>query len=447
MSYELPDGANTPIPALWLMVARILVLAISVLALIVYIVGTPVYFAQLVSAHHCFQDCPTPTIVNSLHTMGIPLTTYAAYWAAINVLFALVYFVVAAFIFWRKSDDWMALLACLALVTFGASFPSIPSALAAVHPAWRLPVTIVGNEDVLGFPSLFLFFYLFPNGRFVPRWTRWSAIVSIALFEIINLFPNALPNLSGWYGRFLFLVPLLVIGSLVYAQVYRYRHVSTPAQRQQTKWIVLGATVALLGFLLLGYLLPAFLTAFMPFKSLGLIPYVIVITSIMLVLLLIPLSLAFAILRYRLWDVDVLINKTLVYGLLTGALAAIYIGCILGLQALLRGIVHQNSDVAIVVSTLLIAALFQPLRRRIQALIDRRFYRRRYDAAKTLQAFSATLRHQVDLAELSEHLLAAVQETMQPTHVSLWLRKTDSERPLILREVSLPPQPTLKGDE
>lgn len=424
MSHALRHGANTRIPTPWLLMARILVLAVSVLALIVSIVGTPVYFAQLVSAHHCFQDCPTPTIVHSLHALGIPLTAYAAYLVALNVLFALVYFAVAAFIFWRKSDDGMALLACLALVTFGASFPSIPTTLAAVHPAWWVPVTLVGNEDVLGFPSLILFLYLFPNRRFVPRWTGFAALVSVALFELINFSPRAHPNLSGWTGRFLFLLPLLVIGSLVYAQVYRYQYVSTLAERQQTKWIVLGATIALLGFLLLGYLLPAFLS----FESIGLIPYVLVLTAIMLVLLLIPLSLALAILRYRLWDVDVLINKTLVYSLLTGTLAAIYAGCILGLQALLRGIINQNSDVAIVVSTLLIWVLFQPLRSRIQRLIDQRFYRSKYDASKTVAAFSATLRHEVDLDQLCTDLLTVVQQTMQPTVVSLWLRSPDQFR-------------------
>jgi hypothetical protein len=129
------------------------------------------------------------------------------------------------------------------------------------------------------------------------------------------------------------------------------------------------------------------------------------------------------VLRYRLWDIDVIINRTLVYSTLTFILALVYAGLIIALQALMHALTGQASEnpLAIVGSTLVITALFQPLRRRTQSVIDRRFYRRKYDAARTLAAFSATLRNQVDLDQLSEQLLAVVEETLQPTHVSLWL--------------------------
>jgi hypothetical protein len=222
---------------------------------------------------------------------------------------------------------------------------------------------------------------------------------------------------------------IFALGSIVGIQFYRYNYVSSPLQRQQTKWIVFGMIVGLGGFFgagLLGFILPHVISgSTSPFHFLS--PELIGITAITisyLAMLAIPISIGVSILRYRLWDIDLVINRTLVYGILTGMLASCYFILIITLQSIVFALTGQKSQspVVIVASTLAIIALFQPLRHRIQDIIDRRFNRRKYDAAKTIEAFSATLRDEIDLSQLRKNLIHVVQETMQPTHVSLWLR-------------------------
>jgi len=346
--------------------------------------------------------------------VGLSLDFYATYEVALYIVLIGVYTIIGAVIFWRRSDDRIALVASLALVTIPAGLGS--SELATLPSAWWLPGQFAA---FLGDISFFLFFYLFPTGRFVPRWTRWFW-VAVVVYWAVNVFFPWLPFNSS---PFLALPVLGFIGSVLIIQVYRYRHVSRTEQQQQTKWVVLGISLGLGSFLILDLLgLFVFTSVQNPLAS------VAIDAAFTLVFLLIPLSIGFAMLRYRLWDVDVLINKALVYGLLTGTLIAVYAGCIIGLGVLLRGLFNQTSAIAIVVSTLIIYSLFQPLRRRIQVIIDRRFYRHKYDAAKVIAAFSATLRNEVDLDQLREQLLAVVHETMQPAHVSLWLRPPDQSR-------------------
>ena len=154
----------------------------------------------------------------------------------------------------------------------------------------------------------------------------------------------------------------------------------------------------------------------------------VTILIINLALLGLPLITGIAIVRYRLYDIDIIINRTLVYGSLTATLVALYFGGIVVLQRFFVLLTGQQSTLAVVASTLLIAALFTPLRRRIQSFIDRSFYRRKYDAAKTLEGFSMKLRNETDLAALSDDLVGVVRETMQPAHVSLWLRPETAQK-------------------
>jgi hypothetical protein len=355
----------------------------------------------------------TPEGLQDLQQFGISPEFYAAYvGVGLSTVVTLVFFAVAAVIFWRRSEDRMALFASLTLLVFGGV---AINDIASAHPAFRFPADLL---NYVGQVSFGVFFYLFPDGRFVPRWTRWLAVASALLFVPDVFFPgSSLADLT----ELLFFV---FIGSLVLAQVYRYWRVSNPAQRQQTKWVVFGFSAALAGFLV-AISLYEFVPAIGGSGPLG---EMIGETVVYGFLLLIPLSIGVAILRSRLYDIDVLINRTLVYASLTALLVAVYVGVVVTLQYAIRALTGGESQLAVVASTLTIAALFNPLRSRIQAFIDRRFYRRKYDATKVLAEFSSKLRDETDLDRLSPELLRVIRDTMQPAHVSLWLRKPDGER-------------------
>jgi len=248
-----------------------------------------------------------------------------------------------------------------------------------------------------------LFFYLFPSGRFVPRWTRWLALLwGVAFFGLWNFTPF---GPLSWPPLLFNAAVLAVWASFLVAQVYRYVRVSDATQRQQTKWVVFGVAVALAGALTTIFTVGA--AADLPPEEVG--PKMLSMLLMDAFGLLIPLSIGIAVLRARLFDIDVIINRTLVYGSLTATLIALYFGGIVVLQRLFVLLTGQQSTLAVVASTLLIAALFNPLRRRIQAFIDRRFYRRKYDARKTLEAFSTKLRDGTDLDALSNDLVGVVR--------------------------------------
>jgi hypothetical protein len=268
----------------------------------------------------------------------------------------------------------------------------------------------------------------FPDGRLVsPRW-RW--VVRLALFfagvsTVSSAFlrgeikDSGLVNPLGIVALRSVLGPLDTVNEVGYfgilfvsaaSLVVRFRR-SGSVERQQIKWLAFAALAIPVWFLTNAPIAAVSLTLFLVMDAL--------ISSA-----LIPLAAGVAILRYRLYDIDVVINRTLVYGLLTASLALVYLGGVTAVQTLLRVLTgqEQQPQLAVVATTLVIAALFNPLRRRIQAFIDRRFYRRKYDAAKTLEAFSAKLREETDLGALNAELVAVVRETMQPAHVSVWLR-------------------------
>lgn len=355
----------------------------------------------------------TPATAQALRQLSIAPTSYATYNLVLGLLQSLVFLIIGGFIFWRKPSEPVALVASFFLVGIGLG-TIIPS---TTYP----PVVIFGYIGVpFIFAALGYFLVTFPDGRFDPRWS-WVVVVLWMVQAIFYVIPGPF-NIMYWPPLLAATEGLLTNGGAVGVFIYRYVRVFNFAQRQQTKWLFFGlAELIVLTILydLIGSLIPGLGAPDSLYQlANGTLTFVL--------FLFIPLSVAIAILRSRLWDIDVLIRRTLVYTILTVILALIYAGFVLGFGSLVRGLLDQQQNpVVIVASTLVIAALFQPLRHGIQRVIDRRFYRRKYDATKTVEAFSATLRNEVDLSQLREHLLAVVQETMQPTHVSLWLRKSE----------------------
>jgi hypothetical protein len=294
--------------------------------------------------------------------------------------------------------------------------------------AWLLSwLRVPGVMLLLSFVPLY-----FPDGRLVSR--RWRWVVRLALFfsvtgaiysalrpgEIQNegivnpLGIEALRPVLGLLDTLTFALYFPLLFASAASLVVRFSR-SGSVERQQIKWLALAALA-----------IPVWFLTNAPIQAVapGLF---LVIDS--LVFATVPVAAGIAILRYRLYDIDVVINRTLVYGSLTALLAVVYLGGVVTTQAIFRTLTGQEEQpqLAIVVSTLVIAALFNPLRRRVQLFVDRRFYRRKYDAAKTLAAFSAKLRDETDLEALNSELVGVVRETMQPEHVSLWLR-SESER-------------------
>jgi hypothetical protein len=409
-----------------LALARLAWLAIAVLALGLLVASIPPSFQHLrtvCAGDACASEQLTPARVQALHNLGLSADYYAAHSIALTLVFALVCGVTATTIVVRKADDWLALLTALMLMTSGSTIFGDFGALAESAPAWWLPIQFVA---FIGQATTMLFFFLFPTGRFVPRWTRAVAVLWIAWTAPEYFLPTS-PfnpfNEAFWPPLLSNVVFMGFVGAFIVAQLHRYRRVSDPVQRQQTKWVVFGATAAGGGFLAL--LAPM---VFFPSLEQNVLIALAVETAMLVCLLLIPLSIGMAILRSRLWDIDLVINRTLVYGLLTAALAGVYFGGVAMLQGLFRALIGQDSDVAIVAATLAVAALFLPLRRRIQVAIDRRFYRRKYDAAAILAAFSAALRDDADFERVSAGLLGVVRETVQPAHASLWWREPEEIR-------------------
>jgi hypothetical protein len=397
----------------WLTIARSVWVFYVVVALLLTAIGLPGYYAGLLQPSSSFLGIgwTAEALARALASLGLSTEVVIGLVVVPDMIRALVFTAVGGLIFWRKSDEWWGLFASFVMVGIGWAIGSKWEWLGHLPQIWQqilsIPIYIV-------WPALFVFLTIYPDGRFVPSLTRYSTIawLTLGITPTLFFFNQDVP---GWLGGLL----LVLLATTLIVQIYRYRRVFGPVERLQTRWFLYSVAVIFGVLLSMQYLIgpnfnepgPSRLIYTLANHILGDVCFV-----------LLPISVGIAILRYRLWDIDLIIRRTLIYSVITGTLALVYFGIVILLQQLFRAFTTAGGDLAIIISTLAIAALFNPLRKRVQDTIDRRFYRRKYDAQKVLAEFAVTARDETDLIKLAGELVRVATETLQPDGVSIWLQ-------------------------
>lgn len=445
---------NTRLTGWSLIAGRLVWLLVALLTVGLFIFALPARFDQLQAVcvgAACQQPALSMEDVRVLQGIGLSRSANAIYGLGLEVLFAGVNFLIAAIIFARRSHDRIALFVALMLITFGpATFTGTLSALTAQSSGWQLPIGVlstlpntlpdwllnplslwripVGFVVSVGQVCFAVFFFVFPNGRFFPRWGAVPVALWITGQVSAAFLPTSYFNPANWPQPIAIAVWIGYLACFVYAQVYRYRHVSGPIERQQTKWVVFGITAAVGGFFV-GVLLALILASF---GFSGLLFRQTILTAVYLAMLLMPLSFAFAILRSRLWDIDLIINRTLVYVPLTAILAGLFAAVITLSQKLSIAFTGEQSDLATVLTTLIVVATFTPVKDRLQQLVDKRF-KEPPVATKALKSFADKVSSRlssVDPGQISRRFLEEAVAAFQAKGGAVYLESSGNSTPV-----------------
>ena len=407
----------------WALLSRMVILVGMIMALIFYYAHLPAYYHFLLGpdgrnpAHLNWG----PTQLQSLAAQtGQSVPTIAMLSTILFGLMTAVYSVVAFLLLLRKPQDRVAVITALTLVLFGTGFPPILNVVSAQRPELDRLLYLWGEG---GFTILFILYLIFPDGRFRPRWTALLAVFWGIQPIVVTFWPESpllVYTLPQPWGS---IVPLVFLGMFALALVYRYLFLLTPLQRQQTKWAVTGMAFVLLLFLI-------FLAYYYSRPELkentpeAAMVELLAISALTMIFTIIPITLGIAITRHRLWEIDLIIRRTLSYSIVTAALLTIYFGVVIIVQVLTERVLNlQNSQIATVISTLTIAALFNPLRRRIQVGIDRRFNRRKFDSMASVAGFSSRMGSEVELTTITTEIQNLVQHAIQPRTIAIWIKE------------------------
>ena len=422
----MTDPTKTPRPNRWLRPQRTLALAAMAAMLLFWLVCAALYIwtighdldATLALIFQPSAAWSPAALTAAAVDLGIPPAAVAWFVLGVEVAMVVTFGGAGLVLYARKPDGYGTFLG-VAFVLVGTSITGMVTMAAATYAPLLLgAVSLFSSLAFVAFAGLL---YLFPDGHFAPHWLRWLALTIIALFLAISWLGLVLGLRGG--TTLMALTAALYVTVGIGSQIYRYMRVSGPVERQQAKWAIAAFVLFLVTILGALLLTPHSVTLDAPPTAASLAGWLAFYLAMTVSSVAFVVALANAILRYRLWNIDIIIRRTLIYGLLTGVLAIIYFGSVILLQELLRTLTGQDSPLAIVLSTLAIAALFNPLRTRIQAIIDRRFYRKKYDAHQVLAQFAITARDETDMNALTAELARVVQETLEPAAVRVWLRE------------------------
>lgn len=397
-----------------LILARLVWLTFVALALVLFVINMPLYVRLLQTVCTHAAACPTwqPSLetASALHHLGYSLSDYAVFNVALTIISALLWIGIGLFMFWQKSNEWIVLVFSFHAVMQGIVGPNgYLDSLRFSHSILQAPATFA---SFLERSTLWLAFALFPNGRFVPRWMRWLLLIYIVIYLVSLFLMPSLLHSGPPGGIFIF----LTIGSILCGQIYRYVRISSPTERQQTKWVVFSLAIVLV--VQIGVVLP---TLFFPAAlRLSGSPYHLIIQTVdILITLIVPPSIAIALLRYQLWDIDIIINRTLLYGTLTASIVGIYVVVVVSLGALLQ---TSGNLLISLLATGLVAMLFQPLREHLQKVINHLMYGERDEPYTVMTRLSQRLEVALAPDAVPSTIVETVAQALKLPYAALLLK-------------------------
>lgn len=392
---------------------KVLLVVLCLLYISTFIANIPVFYERMSGeciTEECLAAPGPPPGLEALQKIGMNGPVYALFYTVVECLFIFGFLAAAFIVYWKRGNEIMGMLGTLLLVGFGVPFPSMMTVAAENEPKLLL---FNGIMTFLGWVSFVIFFLIFPNGKFVPSWSKWVFIL-LVVFLLLGFFEMPL-----WVVIFRVILMFVL---LLYAQIYRYRNVSTQIERQQTKWVVYGFSVGILGYL--GLLLIPMLFNPNIFKEGSPLYFMFFNTGIYFTLLLIPVTLTFALLRRRLWDIDPLVNRTLLYAIMTVAVIGIYTAVVWYLSNLFK---TDENVVISIIATSIVAVSFSPLKEKVQKVIIRRLFGEQENPYFVIALLGKKLQESKTPEQVVEQVLKTLKEVIKLPFASINLLQNGKE--------------------